>query len=447
MTSRSQYSSNDIHALLHEQLEAMLSECEHVMNNATYGQTINHLDSFLLVEGKKFIREVLRQKLQERIRQIEAEEETKQCPKCKKKTTYRYQRSKTIVTAHDHIPLERTYRYCTPCKHPFFPVDANVGLDKTYTHELKRLVSRCVGLGSYRLGEENLEELCQIHLSHTTIGKVAAETADEMEARLHNNPDIRKDFQEADGETEVLIDGTIINTRNADGKQEYREAKIALAAKRECGESATACEWATRELPEPTVTYVVTAIESKEDFQKRVEAMRRFLGIGGITSALADGAVWIWSLIFMVFGKTSECLDIYHALENVSSCGKALYGSGQKFTEWLDRMRLVLLSEGFAGMERELELLKMGLGSEERKPVDSLLEYLRNNSGRLTYFERLAAGRAIGSGQVEGACKNLIGKRLKQTKACWRVPQANKIAKICAILYSGQWKNAWSRPT
>ena len=64
MTSRSQYSSNDIHALLHEQLEAMLSECEHVMNNAAYGQTINHLDSFLLVEGRKFIREVLRQKLQ-----------------------------------------------------------------------------------------------------------------------------------------------------------------------------------------------------------------------------------------------------------------------------------------------------------------------------------------------------------------------------------------------
>ena len=60
--------------------------------------------------------------------------------------------------------------------------------------------------------------------------------------------------------------------------------------------------------------YAVAAIEDKEDFQKRVQAMRRFLGIGGITSALADGAVWIWSLIFFVFGRASECLDIYHAL-------------------------------------------------------------------------------------------------------------------------------------
>ena len=162
--------------------------------------------------------------------------------------------------------------------------------------------------------------------------------------------------------------------------------------------------------------------------------------VGGYAACILPSAVcYLPSHI----GKASECLDIYHALENVSSCGKALYGGGQKLTEWLDRMRLVLLSEGFVGMERELELLKKGLDKEQCKPVDSLLAYLRNNSERLRYFERLAAGRAIGSGQVEGACKNLIGKRLKQTKACWRVPQANKIAKICAILYSGQWKNAW----
>ena len=79
----------------------------------------------------------------------------------------------------------------------------------------------------------------------------------------------------------------------------------------------------------------------------------------------------------------------------------------------------------------------------ERAAVDSLLEYLKNNAHRLHYAERLAAGRAIGSGLIEGACKNLIGKRLKQTGACWRVPRANRIAILCATLYSNQWKQAW----
>jgi len=52
MTSRSQYSSNEIHALLHEQLEAMLSECDNAMNNAAYGQTINNLIPFCSSKGE-----------------------------------------------------------------------------------------------------------------------------------------------------------------------------------------------------------------------------------------------------------------------------------------------------------------------------------------------------------------------------------------------------------
>jgi hypothetical protein len=97
-------------------------------------------------------------------------------------------------------------------------------------------------------------------------------------------------------------------------------------------------------------------------------------------------------------------------------------------------------------MERELEALKIGLKPDQCKSVDSLLEYLRKHSGRLKYCERLSVGRSIGSGMIEGACKNLIGKRLKQTKACWRVERANKIASICAVLYSEQWEKAWNMP-
>jgi len=33
----------------------------------------------------------------------------------------------------------------------------------------------------------------------------------------------------------------------------------------------------------------------------------------------------------------------------------------------------------------------------------------------VAYADRLATGRSIGSGQIEGACKNMVGRRLKQT--------------------------------
>ena len=98
------------------------------------------------------------------------------------------------------------------------------------------------------------------------------------------------------------------------------------------------------------------------------------------------------------------------------------------------------------GLERELSLLKADLKESHVKSVDSLLDYFRGNFGRLNYCERLAEGRAIGSGLIEGACKSLVGRRLKQTGACWRLLQANRVAVISAALYSNQWKYAWKIP-
>ena len=308
-----------------------------------------------------------------------------------------------------------------------------------------RLATRGVGFWSYQDAADNLEEFCGIHLSHTTVGDLAGKTATQLSVKIADSPVFRETFQKAKGETEAYVDGTCVHTRDENGKPVWREMKVGGMIKRERSESAIPEEWGTRELQKPTVVSAFAAIENKEEFQERFRAERRRLGVGGVTSALGDGALWIWNLVFTVFGKTMECLDIYHALEHVASCGKALHPSGSAFTDWLDKMRLVLLSEGFAGMERELSALE-GLDEKKQEAVMSLLDYLGKNKDRLHYAERLAAGRSIGTGMIEGACKNLVGRRMKQTGACWRVEQANKIAGICALLYSKQWKQAWKIP-
>jgi hypothetical protein len=301
-------------------------------------------------------------------------------------------------------------------------------------------------LWSYRLAADNLQELCGIHLSHTTVGEIAANTADEIAAKRANDSEaIRRTFQQAKGEVEFYADGTFVHIRNDEGKAQWREMKVGALAKRERGACATPSEWNTRKLPDPTVVSAFAAVVDKEEFQEMCQSMRRLLGVGGVSSALGDGALWIWSLVRAVFGKTDECLDIYHGAEHVSGCGKTLFSESQAFTDWFERLRLVLISEGFSGMERELALLNEGVTEKQVEAVDSLLEYLRNNADRLSYRERLAAGRAIGSGLIEGACKNLVGKRLKQTGACWRLPRANRIAGLCAVLYSGQWKASWKK--
>jgi hypothetical protein len=64
----------------------------------------------------------------------------------------------------------------------------------------------------------------------------------------------------------------------------------------------------------------------------------------------------------------------------------------------------------------------------------------------LNYAHRLNTGRSIGSGMVEGAAKNLIGKRMKQTGARWVVGNADAMASLCCLSYSAHWDRYWASP-
>ena len=430
--------------LLHAKLDALLDECDLIPSNP---QTLDNMETFFLDKGRQFLQETFQEKLQERVQQVETTPEAKQCPHCKKKTHYKNEKSKGITSVHGHVTLERCYRHCPHCKTYSFPVEVTLGLETLYTTALTQFATRCCGLWSYELAAENLAELARVHLSHTTIGKIANVTAEKIAAKMDVNPAFREAFQQAKGKSEFYMDGTFVPILNADGTREWREMKVATFVKRLLGMSALPAEWGTRDLPKPSVVYAFASIASKEEFQKLCQQERRRLGIGNVSSALGDGAKWIWNIIREVFGKTEECLDIYHALEHVSDCGKALHGEGETFISWLDKMRMVLLSEGFTGIDRELQSLEEEWKDEskksERESVGALRKYLRGHSERLNYCERLASGRVIGSGLIEGACKNLVGRRMKQTGACWRVERANRMALVCSLLYADQWKAAW----
>ena len=47
--------------------------------------------------------------------------------------------------------------------------------------------------------------------------------------------------------------------------------------------------------------------------------------------------------------------------------------------------------------------------------------------------------------RVEGACKSMIGRRLKQTNAQWNVDRLNEMAVLCSVHYSDLWKKYWSQ--
>jgi hypothetical protein len=164
--------------------------------------------------------------------------------------------------------LSRNYRYCFDCEQYSHPVEVILGIETSYTERLTRSITRCIGLWSYRLSAETIEELCGVRLSHTTLGKIADETAGKLATKMENNSDIRDAFQRAKGDIEFYADGVFVHIRNDDGIAQWMEFKIGAYAKRPRGLFAHPSEWASRKLPESTVVAAFAAIVDKEEFQE-----------------------------------------------------------------------------------------------------------------------------------------------------------------------------------
>jgi hypothetical protein len=138
-------------------------------------------------------------------------------------------------------------------------------------------------------------------------------------------------------------------------------------------------------------------------------------------------------------------LDIYHGLEHLAGCAKVLYGEGADAARaWVDAGRQALLTDGAAGVQEHLAATRAGVRSAaKRLALDDAARYFARRAEYLRYAERLAAGQSIGSGLVEGACKQVIGRRMKQTGARWRVRRANRMATLCCALHGDTWKTYW----
>ena len=63
-----------------------------------------------------------------------------------------------------------------------------------------------------------------------------------------------------------------------------------------------------------------------------------------------------------------------------------------------------------------------GFPSDARKPVETCADYLLKYAPYLHYDRYLAAGYAIATGVIEGACRYLVRDRMELTGARCRTP-------------------------
>jgi hypothetical protein len=349
-----------------------------------------------------------------------------------------------MMTALGRSELLRTYFACPGCGQGGAHVDRLLGLDGYLTRQATRLVCLTGGRVAFAAAAVMLTACCGWTVSDETI-RLACEGQATRIAEFNATPEAAAQFSLAEGEAEFQLDGTTVNTTEG-----WREMKIGLFARREPGEPATAAEWDSRELPGPTARVAFAAIEPIDDFAPRIGVWAGRLGLtdtAAITT-LGDGAPWIWNAAADQLPGSGGVLDIDHAAEHISAAGKKLLGEKTAAAKtFLDEGRALLLSDGWAGLCDHIgATLTSGPELSGHAALGELTGYFAAQTGRLNYAHRLHTGRSIGSGMVEGAAKNLIGKRMKQTGARWVVGNADAMATLCSLSYSGHWDLYWASP-
>jgi hypothetical protein len=162
-------------------------------------------------------------------------------------------------------------------------------------------------------------------------------------------------------------------------------------------------------------------------------------------SVFGDGAEWIWSGAAEQFPGHRGTLDFVHACGHRSGTADALFGEGTAEARgWFRAGRRALLEDGWYGIPEHVGRTPGGpVGEAGRSAIEPWVGYLAKHPDRLNYRHRLARGEPIGSGLIEGACEQVIGKRMEQTGARWTVPKANRMAELCCLTYSDQWAGYW----
>jgi hypothetical protein len=274
------------------------------------------------------------------------------------------------------------------------------------------------------------------------VRRVCHEEAGLLADWLHTDPAAGADFVGAAGDVEFQTDGTMVNTWEG-----WREMRLGIFAKRRRGQPARAAEWDTRRLPAPEARVLFGAIETAERFGPRIRRWGGRLGIRdpAAVTVLADGAEWIWRQAAQQLPGSAGLLDIYHAGEHLAGAARVLYGEGSaQAAGWLDAGRQRLLGEGAAGVAAHVAGARARVRSAaKRRALDEVAGYFARRADYLGYAGRLARGQSIGSGLVEGACKQVIGRRMKQTGARWRVRRANRMATLCCTFHGDTWDAYW----
>jgi hypothetical protein len=336
------------------------------------------------------------------------------------------------------VTLSRVYFTCRACGARVHALDERLGVQGFLTPNAQRLLCLAGAEKSFEKAARQLREFSGLTICDNTVRKTCDRHGGLMRTWQREDSEASGAFTKAQGDVEFQTDGTSVNT--VDG---WREIRLSVFAKRPRGEPVTDLDaWPGERLPAPAAKVAFAGLKTSEALGPQWRRAATRLGIKETKSitVLADGAKWIWNQAARSLPGAEGILDFYHLVEHVTAASITLHGEATAAAKaWTERVRRSLLESGGAAT-----LLSLKDGPDS---VDGLIAYMEPHASHTDYPRRLQDGRSIGSGMVEGSCKTVVGLRLKQTGARWRIRRVERMASLCCVAYGDQWDTYWKKAT
>lgn len=359
-------------------------------------------------------------------------------------------KSKTLRTILGEVPWQRTAWRCPECGKICYRADEDLDVVRTcFSPGARRMMAHLGAKECFRESAEDLALLADLRVNAKDVERTAENTGELVEGWMSRQASLAT-LQTPEDAPEILyveFDGTGVPVRKSeladsrgkgpDGKARTREVKLG------CVFTQTGLDEDGEPRRDPASTSYVGAIASSTDFGYRIhaEAARRGLCNAGRVIALTDGAAYNKTIIQEHFPQSIHVLDHYHAQEHLGDFLREacrLPADGPDFETMSKLIWQGRIEELIQRMEHML-----ARSGPRRKKGKAEIRYFKNNAYAMRYADFRKAGIFIGSGVIEGACKTLIGQRLKNSGMFWTVRGANAIIALRCCLASNRFEQFW----
>lgn len=198
--------------------------------------------------------------------------------------------------------------------------------------------------------------------------------------------------------------------------------------------------------PRPCNKVVQATLENKESAFQRLkkEVMKRDPAKKKQSVALVDGEHKLRKLMQKHLPWFLVIIDIYHVMEYLWKAAHVFRREGTpEAASWMTDKLKKLLSGKVGEVIAEFKELLATVNGERKEQLRKVITYLENGKEHMRYDTYLKKGYPIGSGVIEGACKNLVKDRMEQCGMRWTIAGAEAVLRMRSIQINGMTSDYW----